>query len=200
VQIAVRRECYGAFPRVVTGLSGGIDSAVDLALNAIALGSKKMLAVNMPYRFNSKTLRDLASQCAQNLGVKYIVSPIAGVVDAELSADRDDGYSGTPMLVIENIQARARGSRLARIAAQEKGVFTCNGNKTEVALNYFTLYGDGAGAAALLADLWKGQIYELARYINEVTGEETYPVANHRCDARGLCCPLGRAFGRSERR
>jgi NAD+ synthase (glutamine-hydrolysing) len=79
------------------------------------------------------------------------------------------------MLVRENIQARIRGHVLAAVAACERGVFTCNGNKTEVALNYFTLYGDGAGAAAFLADLWKGQIYELARYINLRAGRELIP-------------------------
>lgn len=173
-QVRARRAFYALFPRVVTGLSGGIDSAVDLALNVEALGADKMLAINMPTEHNSQTTRSLAMQCAKNLGVEYRISPIQAVYEAELAAHAELGYEPA-MLVKENIQARARGHRLAGIAAEVGGVFTCNGNKTEVALNYFTLYGDGAGAGAFLADLWKGQIYELARYINERAGRELIP-------------------------
>jgi NAD+ synthase (glutamine-hydrolysing) len=79
------------------------------------------------------------------------------------------------MITKENIQARIRGQQLAAIAGDIRGVFTNNGNKTEIALNYFTLYGDGAGAAAFLGDLWKGQIYDLARYCNQKASKELIP-------------------------
>lgn len=176
-QIAARRAFYAHLPRVVTGLSGGIDSAVDLALNAAALGSKKLLAINMPTKYNSKTTQDLAHKCARSLGVEYHVVPIEKLYDQYLATISWAGYpeQEVGMLVKENIQARVRGSVLAMIAAAEGGVFTCNGNKTELALNYFTLYGDGAGAAAFLADLWKGQVYELARYINSRGHQELIP-------------------------
>lgn len=176
-QIAARRAFYAPFPRVVTGLSGGIDSAVDLALNVLALGREKLLAINMPTQFNSKTTKDLAHKCARSLGVEYRVVPIEKLYDQYLGTISWAGYPEQEVstLIKENIQARVRGSVLAMIAAAEGGVFTCNGNKTEVALNYFTLYGDGAGAAAFLADLWKGQIYELARHINERAGAELIP-------------------------
>lgn len=172
--VAAMREFLAPFPKVVIGLSGGIDSAVSLALMVKAIGAKRLLAINMPTQFNSKTTKDLAARCAENLGVEYRISSIQAVYEAELAAD-GTLREQAPMLVKENIQARARGSRLAHIAAEVGGVFTCNGNKTEVALNYFTLYGDGAGACAFLGDLWKGQVYELARLINERAGRDIIP-------------------------
>jgi NAD+ synthase (glutamine-hydrolysing) len=168
------REYFGGFPRVVDGLSGGIDSAVMLALLVEALGADRVIAINMPTRFNSGTTQDLARKCAKNFRVEYRVVPIEGLFAAQYNALCQAGFEPPP-LAQENIQARIRGNILASIAQCEGGVFTCNGNKTEVALNYFTLYGDGAGAAAFLADLWKGQIYELARFINERAGYDIIP-------------------------
>ena len=169
------REYLGGFPRIVLGLSGGIDSAVMLGLLVEAFGPERPLAVNMPGPYNSETTKRLAFQCAKNLGVEYLVSPITAVYEAELKAHAGIGYANPAMLTKENIQARARGARLAGIAAEVGGAFTNNGNKTEVALNYFTLYGDGAGAVAFLADLWKGQIYELAHCINARAGRDVIP-------------------------
>jgi NAD+ synthase (glutamine-hydrolysing) len=172
--VQAMREFFRPFRRVVVGLSGGIDSAVSAALLVEALGRDRVLAVNMPTEYNSQTTKDLARLCARNLGIEYWVSSIEEVYEAELTAHAKQGYN-PPMHVRENIQARARGHRLAGIAAEENGVFVCNGNKTEVALNYFTLYGDGAGAACFLADLWKGEIYALARLINEKHEREIIP-------------------------
>jgi NAD+ synthase (glutamine-hydrolysing) len=160
----------------VIGLSGGIDSAVSIALLVEALGPKRVLAVNMPSEFNSATTKSFAAQCAANLGIEYKVVPIQPLYDAHLAMLAAAGYANPQMLVKENVQARIRGaSVLAAIAAAEGGIFVCNGNKTEVALNYFTMYGDGAGYAAFLADLWKGEVYQLARYINEQAGTDTIP-------------------------
>ena len=173
--VAAMRAFYGSFPRVVIGLSGGVDSALAAALLVEALGPEKVLAINMPTKFNSQTTRGLAEQCATNLGIEYRVHPIQGLVDAALVELERIGCGNPSDWVLENLQARLRGNTLANIAASKGGVFTSNGNKTETALNYFTLYGDGAGAACFLADLWKGQVYELVRYINVRAGRALIP-------------------------
>lgn len=172
--IAAKHEFYTPFPRVVSGLSGGIDSAVDVALNVLALGPEKVLAINMPTWFNSRTTKQLAKLCASNLGIEYIESPIQTTFEREMY---EIELAGKVLSALdkENLQAVIRGLRLNMFAKSVGGVFTCNGNKTEVALNYFTLYGDGAGAAAFLADLWKGQIYDLARLINSRAGRDLIP-------------------------
>jgi NAD+ synthase (glutamine-hydrolysing) len=174
--IAAMKQFYAPFAKVVIGLSGGIDSAVQLALLVEAIGADKVLTINMPTRYNSNTTQDLARVCAENFGVDYRVVPIQGLYESHLEMLKAAGYENLPSLVLENIQARIRSaSVLAAIAQTEHGVFTCNGNKTEMALNYFTLYGDGAGVSAFLADLWKGQIYDLAWFINDRAGRELIP-------------------------
>jgi NAD+ synthase (glutamine-hydrolysing) len=130
----------------------------------------------MPTQFNSQTTRALAKICAVNFRVTYRVVPIQKLYELQVATLLQDmGYESMPTLVKENIQARIRGQQLASIAAMEGGVFTNNGNKTEMALNYFTLYGDGAGAASFLGDLWKGQVYELANLVNDKAGYDKIP-------------------------
>jgi NAD+ synthase (glutamine-hydrolysing) len=164
--------------KVVVGLSGGIDSGVVAALCVEALGAVNVIGVNMPSRFNSLTTRGLAAELAERLGIRYLVAPIEEAID--VSRRQIEGLTGARVagLVDENIQARDRGSRLlAGLAAQLSAidrcgvVFTNNGNKTEVAQGYCTLYGDVGGAVAPIADLYKTQVYELARHLNATRGE-----------------------------
>ena len=162
--------------KVVIGVSGGIDSALSSAVYVNAIGKDNVLLVNMPSRFNSNTTKNLAKTLAENLGCAYMVVPIQESVDftikqietCNIIKDGEESFLKVSSFIAENIQARDRSSRiLSGLAASFGGVFTCNANKTETMVGYSTLYGDGAGFFAALADLWKYQIYELAKYINK---------------------------------
>ena len=162
--------------KVVIGVSGGIDSALSSAVYVNAIGKDNVLLVNMPSRFNSNTTKNLAKTLAENLGCAYMVVPIQESIDftikqietCKIIKDGEESFLKVSSFIAENIQARDRSSRiLSGLAASFGGVFTCNANKTETMVGYSTLYGDGAGFFAALADLWKYQIYELAKYINK---------------------------------
>ena len=130
----------------------------------------------MPSKFNSDTTKNLSEQLAKNLGCKYYVVPIQESVDWTIKQLEERGIE-VSNFVKENIQARDRSSRiLAAIAASVGGVFTCNANKAESTVGYATLYGDEAGFLSALADLWKYQVYDLARYMNaEIYKREVIP-------------------------
>lgn len=164
--------------RVVIGASGGIDSAVAAAMYVEAIGPENVMLVNMPTRYNSQTTIGLAEQLAANLGCYFCSVPIEDSVS--LTKRQIDGLvarnvnnkslelklSGFNM---ENVQARDRSSRvLAAIASAWGGVFTNNGNKTEISVGYASLYGDVAGFFAVLGDLWKYRVYALGRYVNSL--------------------------------
>ena len=162
--------------KVVIGVSGGIDSAVAAALYVQVLGTENVYLVNMPSKFNSLTTKNLSEQLAKNLGCKYFVVPIQESVDWTVKQLEERGIE-VSSFVKENVQARDRSSRiLAAIAASVGGVFTCNANKAESTVGYATLYGDEAGFLSALADLWKYQVYDLARYMNgEIYKREVIP-------------------------
>ena len=158
--------------RYLIGVSGGIDSSVVACMLRIAFGPERVFAVNMPTRFNAGITRENARSLCEALAVDYLSYPIDDLYRTLSSRIRDIEFkrdSGTyTRLVDENIQARIRGSdMLAGIAAKFGLVFTNNGNKTEVALGYATLYGDVNGAVAPIADLYKTQVLALARHLNE---------------------------------
>ena len=171
----------GGANRWLVGLSGGIDSSVVACLLERAFGAGRVFAVNMPTRFNAAVTRGNAKGLAERLGLDYLSVPIEELYGAvsrvvkEAVFPRSAGdYS---QLVDENLQARIRGSDvLSGLAARHGLLFTNNGNKTEMALGYTTLYGDLAGAAAPIADLYKVQVYEVGEYLNaEVYGREVIP-------------------------
>lgn len=156
-----------AIKRIVIGVSGGIDSAVAAALYADVLGPKQVLLVNMPSNFNSKTTINLAKTLADNLECNYTSIPINESV-ALTVRQMEEASLPLSSFMRENVQARDRSSRiLAAAAAGFGGAFTCNANKSEMTVGYCTLYGDEAGCLAALADLWKFQVYELGRYLND---------------------------------
>ena len=163
--------------RMVLGASGGIDSAVTAALFTDILGPQQVLLVNMPSRYNSELTKNLAQQLAENLGCCYTIVPINDSISHTVeqlynpihnyTSNRDFKVELTG-LMYENIQARDRGSRLlAGFSAAFKGGISCNANKAEITVGYGTFYGDLIGLFCPLGDLWKFQVYDLGKYINE---------------------------------
>ncbi len=154
------------FSGVVIGLSGGIDSALVLAIAHDALGQDRVRVVMMPFRYTSTMSQEDAAKQAAALGVRYDVIPIAPIYDATLVqleavfAGRDEDVTE------ENIQARVRGILLMAISNKTGTMLLTTGNKSEMAVGYATLYGDMAGGFAPIKDCSKTLVYRLARYRN----------------------------------
>jgi NAD+ synthase (glutamine-hydrolysing) len=155
------------FTTVVLGLSGGIDSAVVAALACEALGSKNVLAVMMPSPFSSRGSIEDSLELGRRLGMKTVEHPITSafeVLTRELGLTKPGG--GGSSLAAENLQSRLRGNILMTISNREGRLLLSTGNKSELALGYCTLYGDTNGGLAVLGDLLKTEVYELARNFN----------------------------------
>jgi NAD+ synthase (glutamine-hydrolysing) len=162
------RDYFGkmGFSRAILGSSGGIDSAVALALAAEALGPENVRAVLMPSPFSSSHSVDDAVRLAVNLGVPYDIIPIDKVYQA-FGDSLKPQFGDLPFgLAEENIQARSRGNILMAMANKFGYILVNTSNKSELATGYGTLYGDMAGGLSVLGDVYKTQVYALARYIN----------------------------------
>ena len=157
------------FPGVVLGLSGGIDSALTLAIAVDALGAEKVSVVMMPSEFTADISISDAEEMAKQLGVKYSELPIAPLFElfrATLAAD----FAGLPFNATEeNLQARIRGMLLMALSNKFGSIVLTTGNKSEMAVGYSTLYGDMAGGFSLLKDVPKTLVYRLARYRNAIS-------------------------------
>jgi len=154
------------FFEAVLGLSGGIDSAVTAALAAEALGSQKVLGVAMPGPYSSKgSLRD-ARELAKRLGIRFAEIPIGSVFDTYRRVLAPSFGSGDCVPAEENLQARIRGALLMALSNRFGYLVLSTGNKSEIAVGYCTLYGDMAGGYALISDIPKTLVYELAHEIN----------------------------------
>ena len=154
------------FSGVVLGLSGGIDSALTLAIAVDALGPDRVHAVMMPYAYTSEMSLQDAQQEARNLGVNYQVMPIAEIYNSFMVALHDEFAGTQPDIAEQNIQARARGVLLMAISNKKHLLVLTTGNKSELAVGYSTLYGDMAGGFDVLKDVPKMLVYELSRYRN----------------------------------
>lgn len=154
------------FPGIIIGLSGGIDSAVTLAIAVDAVGAEKVEAVMMPSRYTSELSMDDAKKEAEALGVEYHVIPIESMFEATLNTLAEE-FKGTEADVTEeNIQARCRGMLLMAISNKKNKIVLTTGNKSEMAVGYATLYGDMAGGFNALKDVPKTLVYKLAEYRN----------------------------------
>ncbi len=169
------RRC--GFRQAVVGSSGGIDSALTLALATEALGAGNVAAVTMPSSFSSAGSVDDSVLLCRNLGIALHTYPIAELVDAH--ARQFQRSFGAPLqgLPLENLQARIRGTALMAYSNHFGHLLLTTGNKSELSVGYCTLYGDTNGGLGLLGDLYKTEVFALARHVNDAAGREIVPRA-----------------------
>jgi len=157
------------FPGVLLGLSGGIDSALTLAVAVDALGTERVRAVMMPSQYTAGMSRDDARTEAEALKVRYSEIAIKPIFDAFRAALAGE-FKGLPEdTTEENLQARIRGTLLMALSNKSGAIVLTTGNKSEMGVGYATLYGDMAGGFAVLKDINKILVYRLARYRNTIS-------------------------------
>ena len=153
--------------KVVLGLSGGIDSALVAAIAAEAVGSDNVLAITMPSQYSSTGSVTDSEKLAENLGIELMNISIKPVFDAYLD-QLSGAFDGTePNVAEENLQSRTRGDLLMAISNKFGHMLLNTGNKSETAVGYCTLYGDMAGGLGVISDLYKTEVYEMCRWLNE---------------------------------
>jgi NAD+ synthase (glutamine-hydrolysing) len=163
------------FEEVVIGVSGGIDSALAAAIASQALGPERVHFVSMPSRFSSEETRRDARRLAEGLGGDFLELPIEPIVVSSLETLAGVFAGREPDTTEENIQARIRGVLLMALSNKFGWLVVATGNKSELSVGYATLYGDMAGGFALLKDVFKTDVFRLARCLNEEAGREVIP-------------------------
>jgi NAD+ synthase (glutamine-hydrolysing) len=163
------------FREVVIGVSGGIDSALTAALAAETLGADRVHCVSMPSRYTSPETRRDAERLAENIGSPFLELPIEPIVEAFEQVLAEPFAGLEPDIAEENIQSRARGVLLMALSNKFGRLVVATGNKSELSVGYATLYGDMAGGFALLKDVYKTDVFRLARHLNEQAEREVIP-------------------------
>ena len=165
------------FRKVVLGLSGGIDSSLTAVVAADALGVENVVGVTMPSQYTSHETRSDAEALAANLGMELITVPIKNILDAYL-VEMGPALGDEPLgVTAENLQARIRGNILMGLSNRFGWLVLTTGNKSETAVGYCTLYGDMAGGFAVIKDVPKTLVYDLAAYANQKAGREVIPLS-----------------------
>jgi NAD+ synthase (glutamine-hydrolysing) len=155
--------------KLFIGLSGGIDSALTAYLACLAIGPERVIGLLLPSKFSSEHSKEDAKILAENLGIEYYTIPIQVLVDSYSSKfDLNPILPKEWSVADENIQARIRGNILMYFCNKVGGIAISTGNKSEIAVGYCTLYGDTVGGKNLIGDLYKHEVYSLARYLNSV--------------------------------
>jgi len=169
------RRC--GFTKAVVGSSGGIDSALTLALAVEAFGAENVIGITMPSSYSSAGSVDDSVRLCENLGVKLLTHPIRDLV--ENCRQGFEASFGEPLkgLALENVQARLRGTILMEFSNQFGHLLLTTGNKSEISVGYCTLYGDTNGGLGLIGDLYKTEVFTLCRHINDVADRELIPVS-----------------------
>jgi NAD+ synthetase len=169
------RRC--GFRNAVVGSSGGIDSALTLALAVEALGAENVVAITMPSKFSSSGSVSDSERLCQNLGIKLYTHPIRDLV--ELYCREFESATAVTMegLSLENLQARIRGTILMEYSNRFGHLLLTTGNKSEISVGYCTLYGDTNGGLGVIGDLYKTEVFDLCRHLNASAGREIIPPA-----------------------
>lgn len=163
------------FPGVILGLSGGIDSALTLAIAVDAIGADKVQAVMMPYTYTAQiSVEDAAAQ-AKNMGVTFGIAEINPIVHSFMQTLYPFFGNSPADATEENLQARSRGTLLMALSNKFGNLVLATGNKSELSVGYCTLYGDMAGGYAVLKDVYKTIVFELAKYRNSISETPVIP-------------------------
>ncbi|HEV8132895.1 MAG TPA: NAD(+) synthase [Acidobacteriota bacterium] len=157
----------GIFTGILQSLSGGIDSALGTCIAVDAMGKEKVAAISMPSKHSSANTQEIARTVARNLAIEHTVMPIQEIVDRIVETYRRSLGDFGQCVSVENIQARVRGILLMARSNDRRELLLSNGNETEIALGYSTLYGDMCGGLSVIGDLSKLDVYRLARYVNQ---------------------------------
>ncbi|HEX2896885.1 MAG TPA: NAD(+) synthase, partial [candidate division Zixibacteria bacterium] len=163
------------FNKAIISVSGGIDSALGLAITVEAFGKDNVVAYNLPSQFNTEVTKSLSEQVVNNFGVEYKIIGIDEIDKVYRAEFEKQCHKIEKSVSKENLHARIRGNLMMLESNETNALLISNGNKTEIALGYATLYGDMCGGISVIGDLSKMEVYAVSRYINEKYGSDVIP-------------------------